>query len=101
MLADSLAMWDIVGTVEVGEPPTAAIVRTAGGRIAWVEASCDANTPFRWIVRWCEENDPAGASPPSRVHRGCASLVGVLGALRGAFAVQLGCQVRVASVASQ
>jgi len=100
MLNASLAMWDIHGAVAVSEPPTVAIILTADGRIASVEASCDPDTPFRWIVSWSEANGAADASPPRQFQRGCASVVGVLSALRAAFSVQPGGPVRIASIES-
>lgn len=100
MLSDTLAMWDISGAVAVGEPPTVAIVITADGRVVSVEASCDPERPFRWIVSWYEASDSAGA-PRRQLQRGCASLVGMLSALRAAFSVQPGGSVRIASSGTQ
>jgi hypothetical protein len=101
LLDDSLAMWNVPAVVGVDESLFVAIVITTDGRRASVEACCDPSTPFRWIVRWCDANGAADAAPGGQFHRGCASLVGVLSALRGVFEVHLGDPVRIASAASQ
>ena len=72
-LADSLALWGVVGTVERGEPPVIAELQVDVRRI-WVERAPRA-VPFRWLVR------------ETRV-RPCSSLVGVLAELRTLLGVE-------------
>jgi len=92
-LADSLALWRVAGTVEAGEPPIVAVIRANDGPILWVERPSGQGMPFRWFVRW------RGAAPggPREEHpRACASLVGMLNAVRGALGVDRGAAVRIA-----
>ena len=78
-LKDSLALWRIAGTVEAGEAPIVAVIRARDGTSVRVEQKAP---PFRWIVH---------AERP----RPCASIAGVLNALRGALGVERGEAVRV------
>lgn len=79
-LSDTLDLWRVAGTVEAGDAPVVAIVRTLDGAEISIER---ATPPFRWIVR-------------SERPRPCASLVGLLNALRAALGVERGSAVRVA-----
>lgn len=88
-LADSLALWKVDGTVEAGASPVVAVIRAEAGAIVWIERPADDDAPWRWFVRWrspdmCEERS-----------RPCASLVGLLNAVRGALGVESGSGVRV------
>ncbi|MGH8619744.1 MAG: hypothetical protein ACREUW_18805 [Burkholderiales bacterium] len=93
LLADSLALWAVTGTVEAGASPLVAVIRTDGGAIAWIERPA-ADVPFRWTVRWRAAGEAPGG-PREERPRPCASLVGLLKALRGAFGVERGAAVQV------
>ena len=87
-LADSLALWRVAGTVEAGEPPVVAVIRAGAGAIICVERPLQEDMPFRWLVR---------ARGPGTEHaRPCASLVGLLNAIRRALGVERGAAVRIA-----
>jgi hypothetical protein len=95
-LADSLALWRVAGRVEAGEAPVVAVVRADDGAIVWIERPPGDAPPCRWLVRWrAAGEDPGG--PREERPRPCASLVGVLGAMRGALGVNRGSAVRIAS----
>ena len=79
-LADTLALWRVSATVEPGEAPAVAMIRIAEGAPISIER---CTPPFRWVVR---------TDRP----RPCASLVGLLNALRAALEVERGSPVRVA-----
>jgi len=79
-LADTLILWRVRGTVEAGVAPVVAVIRNDKGATISVERS---SPPFRWLVR---------AQRP----RPCASLVGLLGALRAALGVERGSALRIA-----
>ena len=91
-LSDTLAMWGVAGTVECGEAPVVALIRTQEGTVVWIERG-GAELPFRWFARWRAAGDAEDAAH----RRPCASLVGLLSALRRALAVDRGSAVRVAS----
>ena len=78
-LKDSLALWRVDGTVEAGETPVVAVIRAHDGPTVRVERK---SPPFRWLVH---------AERP----RPCASIAGVLNALRGALGVERGTAIRV------
>ena len=78
-LQESLALWRVEGTVEPGEAPIVAVIRARDGTSVSIERR---TPPFRWIVH-------AGRPRP------CASIAGVLNALRGALGVERGEAVRV------
>ena len=86
-LADSLALWRVAGTVEAGELPVVAVIRAGDGAIVRIERP-EQDMPFRWLVL-------AGAAGASRT-RPCASLVGLLNAVRHALGVDRGGAVRIA-----
>jgi G3E family GTPase len=79
-LIDTLALWGAAGTVEAGEAPVVALVRTDEDATISIERG---TPPFRWIVR-------------TERPRPCASLAGLLNALRAALGVERGSAVRVA-----
>jgi hypothetical protein len=88
LLADSLALWQVDGTVERGTLPVVAVIRSVTCTVFIERAAADA--PWRWFVRrrdarMCEERA-----------RPCASLVGLLNELRGALGVERGNAVRIA-----
>ena len=91
LLADSLDLWRIDGTVKAGVAPAVAEIRTHDGTVVSVERIRDGAMPFRWMVR---ARRPGGT--PAERARPCGSLVGVLGALRGALGVNRGTPVRIA-----
>ena len=78
-LSDSLALWRVEGTVEAGEAPVVAVISANDGTILRVERK---TPPFRWVVH------------ADRL-RPCASIAGVLNALRSALGVERGEAVRV------
>ena len=94
-LSDTLAMWGVAGTVEGGEAPVVALIRAHDGTIIWIERG-GAELPFRWFARWRSAGDPEGAAH----RRPCASLVGLLSALRRALDVDRGSAVRVGPAAA-
>ena len=86
VLADTLSLWGVDGSVSLGEAPVVATVR-AGDTVVSIERA-PAGIPFRWFVRWSgRETRP----------RACASVVGVLNAVRGALGVERGSALRIAS----
>jgi hypothetical protein len=94
-LSDSLALWHVEGVVEAGQSPVVGIVRTHPGAVVWIERVSGADVPYRWAVR----SRTAGAAPggPREVRaKPCASLVGLLKALRDALGVERGSAVRIA-----
>lgn len=78
-LADSLTLWGVEGDIEPAEAPIVAVIRARDGTSASIERK---TPPFRWIVH-------AGRPRP------CASIAGVLNALRSALGVERGEAVRV------
>jgi hypothetical protein len=96
-LADSLALWRVAGTVEAGEAPVVAVVRADDGAIVWIERPIGQELPCRWLVRWRGAGDAPGG-PRERRPRACASIVGMLGAVRGALGVNRGSALRIASL---
>ena len=87
LLADSLALWRVDGAVAAGALPVVAVIH-AGDATVWVERPAEGE-PWRWFVRW--------RSPDMREERSrpCASLVGLLNAVRGALGVERGSALRV------
>ncbi len=91
-LADSLKLWRVAGTIEAGEAPVVAVIRTNDGTTLRVErftvrpepVEKRTASPFRWLVH-------AGRPRP------CASIGGVLNALRAALGVERGEPIRVVS----
>ena len=92
-LDESLALWQVAGTVHSGDEPVIAEIRAASGAVAWVERAAD-DTPFRWFVRWRAAGDVPGGVRELRP-RACGSLVGLLTAVREALGVERGSAVRV------
>ena len=88
-LADSLALWRVDGAVEAGALPVVAVIR-AGDRVVWIERPAADDVPWRWFVRWRSPGMQEERSRP------CASLVGLLNAVRGALGVERGSAVRIA-----
>ena len=93
-LADTLALWRVAGTVERGAAPVVAVVRDAAGTIVWIERPAEHDIPCRWLVRWRGAGEAPGGAREARP-RPCASLVGMLGAVRGALGVERGSAVRI------
>ena len=92
LLADSLALWRVAGTVEAGEPPIVAVIRCDADAIVRVERPAQAELPFRWLVR-----SRGGGSEHARP---CASLVGLLNGIRNALGVERGAALRIAPAPS-
>jgi len=95
LLADSLALWGVAGAVEPGVHPAVAVIRAADGATLWVERLDTPGVPFRWQVRSRGAGEAAGG-PGERRPRACASLVGVLGAVREALGIERGSALRIA-----
>lgn len=93
LLADSLALWRVEGTVEAGVEPCVAVVRAADGTLIWIERAA-AGIPFRWQTRWRAVRDGEGRHREAHP-RPCSSLVGVLNAMRLALNVERGSAIRV------
>jgi hypothetical protein len=94
-LTESLALWRVAGTVEAGAGSVVAVVRADDGAIAWIERPSGDALPCRWLVRWRAAGEATGG-PREQRPRPCASLVGMLGALRGALGVNRGSAIRIA-----
>ena len=95
-LAESLALWRVDAAVEDGELPVIAVIRVTDGTIVWIERPEDDHTSVRWRVRV----RPAGVAPGGAREqrpRPCASIAGMLKALRSALGVDRGKPVRVVS----
>lgn len=88
-LADTLALWQVDGAVAAGTLPVVAVIR-AGDCVIRVERPAEDDAPWRWFVRWRNADMREERSRP------CASLVGLLNALRGALGVERGNAVRIA-----
>ena len=86
LLADSLALWGVAGTVEAGEAPLVAVIRADSGAIVWVERPPPGGIALRWLVR----------APGNGHARPCASLVGLLNGIRNALGVERGGALRIA-----
>jgi hypothetical protein len=99
LLADTLALWRVDGTVEPGEAPVVALVRAADGTTVWVERPGGHDLPLRWLVRWRAADEAPGGAREARP-RACASLVGLLNAMRGALGVDRGNPVVIAPAPS-
>ena len=103
-LKETLELWHVAGTVECGEAPLVAIIRTDGATV-WIEETAHAERDgveakgerpvFRWAVRWRGAAEAPGA-PRELRPRLCGSLVGVLSALRSALGVDRGTPLRIA-----
>jgi G3E family GTPase len=94
VLADSLMLWGISARVERGTAPVVAQICTSDGTMIWVEPAAE-DMPFRWSVRWRAANEAPGGAREKRP-RCCASVAGLLNALRGALGVDRGAALRVA-----
>ena len=92
-LADSLALWQVDGTVQTSVAPVIAEIRAVNGAIVWVERAAD-DAPFRWLARWRAAGEAVGGVRELRP-RTCSSLVGLLAAVRDALGVARGSAVRV------
>ena len=93
-LEDTLALWRVAGTVEAGTQSTVAVVHAADGTTVCIERGAQA-MPFRWLVRTRRMGETAQSSPEPRP-RTCASVVGLLNALRLALGVERAEPLRVA-----
>src|SRR5205085_7197684 len=80
-IADSLALWQVEGEVKAGNAAVVAIVR-ARGRVIAIERNDDDDAPWRWFVRWRDADAGDERSRP------CASMTGLLNALRRALEVE-------------
>jgi len=90
-LAETMALWEIEASVEAGESPQIAVIRSAGGtRVSISKPTNDL--PFRWLVETARTSDRGAVA--SRVLP-CGSLVGVIGALRRSLGVERGSPIRV------
>ena len=78
-IADSLALWQVQGTVDANDQT---IVVHAGNAAISIQRASDG--PFRWVVT------AEGRRRP------CASVLGVLNALRRALNVDRGAPLRIA-----
>ena len=92
-LADSLAVWDVRGSVTEGVTPVVVEIHTATSAMVWIERAAD-DTPFRWMVRWRKAGDAPGGLRELRP-RACNSLVGLLAAVREALDVDRGSALRI------
>jgi len=98
-LTDSLALWQVAGTVQAGRAPVVAEIRAASGALVWVERAA-GDTPFKWHARWRGSGDAPGGVRELRP-RACGSLVGLLGAVRDALGVERGSAVRIVPAPEQ
>jgi hypothetical protein len=94
-LKETLELWGVAGSVEAGEAPLVAMIRSESGTMLWIERPPRDEAQFRWAVRWRRAGDTPG-SPREVRPRMCGSLVGVLGAMRDALNVDRGTPLRIA-----
>jgi hypothetical protein len=92
-LAESLALWQVNGAVEAGTLPVVAVIR-ASDCVVFVERNTNDDAPWRWFVRWRNADMREERSRP------CASLPGVLNAVRRALGVERGNALRVVANAA-
>jgi hypothetical protein len=94
-LAETLDLWHVRAVVESGAPRSTAVIRAENGTVVWIERPGEPGVPFRWHVRWRRAGDLRGG----REHhpKACASIVGVLAALRTAFGLERGQALRIAA----
>jgi G3E family GTPase len=94
-LQHTMRLWDVAGTVEPGAHASIFVLRSERALVS-IERVADAAIPFRWRVGW---RLPGEAVPGARERRPrlCASLVGVLKALRTALRIERGEALRVAA----
>jgi G3E family GTPase len=92
LIVESLRLWGI--PAEVAIDGGTATIRSDHAFVR-IEPAGD-EVPFRWLVRW---RLPHEAAPGARERhpRACASVAGVLTALRSAFGIEGGAAVRVAA----
>jgi G3E family GTPase len=94
-LRDTLDLWRVRATVEPGEAPIVATISTEDGARLWIERQAQG-APFRWRLR-CREAGASEGSPREQRPRPCASISGVLNAMRLALGIDRGTPVRVAA----
>jgi hypothetical protein len=92
-LDESLALWQVSGTVHAGVEPVVMEIHATSGALVWIERAAD-DTPFKWFARWRAAGDAPGGVRELRP-RACGSLVGLLAAVREALGVERGSAVRV------
>jgi len=98
-LAESLELWRVSGIVRAGNTPVIAEISAANGALVWVERAA-GDTPFRWLARWRGAGSAPGGVRELRP-RACASLVGLLGAVRDALSVERGSALRIVPAPQQ
>jgi hypothetical protein len=86
LLRDCLLMWDIAGTVTVGDDGMA--IETKSGRFILQRAAPDMR-PVRWLLQTPER--AAAGRPP----RAAPSIVAALSALRNALGAAGGASLRI------
>ncbi len=86
LLLDCLKLWEVTGTVTVGDSGVA--IETAGGVFTVVRADAGLR-PVRWFYQTPER--AAARRPP----RAASSVVGLLSALRNAMAGTGGDRLRI------
>lgn len=96
---DSLALWQVAGTVHAGNAPVIAEIHSTSGAVVWVERAGD-DTPFKWFARWRAAGDAPGGVRELRP-RACGSMAGLLAAMRAALGVERGSAVRVVAAPAQ
>lgn len=92
-LADSLGLWGVTGVVHAGQGIIVAEIVAANGTLVWIERTAE-DMPFRWQARWRAAGEAPGGVRELRP-RACASLVGLLAAVREALGVERGAAVRI------
>jgi hypothetical protein len=103
LLADSLALWQVDGVVTAPDLPAAvagcggatsgpaiAVIVTTDGTRVLIERASDERA-FRWLVRLESPGEP----PRAAQARPCASLVGMLNAVRHGLGVDIGEPLRI------
>jgi G3E family GTPase len=96
-LSATLASWKVAAVVERGSDPCVASIHAADGIALSIERAADA-APFRWVLRSRVPGAPSSVAEVPR-SRPCASVAGLLNALRGIFGIVRGAPVRVAPAA--
>jgi hypothetical protein len=97
LLTQSLALWQVGGTVGAGTPPAIAEIRAQDGTVLRVEPAAADELPIRWWVRW---SPPAGSPPAAERSRPCTSVVGLLRTVRTALGAERGQRLRIAPAPS-
>jgi hypothetical protein len=93
LLAESLVVWQVDGTITAGKYPVVAEIHGEAA-VVQVEIASQSESPIRWWVRWTGSNAPAAGDGPRS--RPCTSTVGLLRGVREALGADGGRALRIA-----